>query len=127
MQYKSKIFTVDIEIYNSRLHVFSGCTDEEVIEYITEVFPGAEYKRPNGSAAAFTLVNKDGSEQYMIDFIRHLKRKDARSHKAIAHEVSHTVWEISNDIGLNCGYNNQETFAYLLGYLVQKITEEVFI
>jgi len=123
---KSKIFSFDIEIYNSRIHVLSGCSDEEVEEYMQSEFPGAEYKRPKASAAAFTMVNRYASEEYVIDFINPLKRNNPVSNKAIAHEASHTVFEISNDIGLAPGYNNQESFAYLLGHIVQKITEEVF-
>ena len=72
------------------------------------------------------MISSEQGEQYLIDFIKPLKLKHPTSHKAIAHEASHTVWEISNDIGLVPGYSNQESFAYLLGYIVQKISEEVF-
>lgn len=124
---KSKIFDFDLEIYNARVHVFHNSTDEEVQEYIEENFTDAVYTRPAGnSATAFVFTHDSYGEQYAIDFIIPLKRNNPESHKTIAHEASHVAWELTNSRGIKCGYDNQEGFAYILGYIVSIINKEVF-
>jgi len=124
---KSKIFDFDLEIYNARVHVFHNSTDEEIKEYIEEKFPNAVYDRPKSNAAtAFIFEHESFGEQYAIDFMIPLKRNSPESHKTIAHEASHVAWELTNSRGIKCNYENQETFAYILGYIVRVINEEVF-
>lgn len=124
---KSKIFDFDLEMYNARVHVFHNSSDDEITEYLLSEFPGAIYERPgNNSATAFVLEHGNCGEHYVIDFIVPLKRKIPESHKTIAHEATHVAWEMSQSRGLKCGYDNQETFAYIVGYIVRKINEEVF-
>jgi hypothetical protein len=126
--HKSKIFDFDLEIYNARVHVFHNSTDEEVKNYIFNLFPDAVYDRPkNNSATAFVFEHESYGEQYAIDFIIPLKRNNPESHKTISHEASHTTYEICNSRGIKCDYYNQETFAYILGYIVKKINEGVFL
>ena len=120
-------FDFDLEIYNARVHVFHNATDEEVKEYIDEHFTDAVYTRPGGnSATAFIFEHANSGEQYAIDFIMPLKRNNPESHKTIAHEASHVTWELTNSRGIKCGNDNQENFAYILGYIVSVINEEVF-
>ena len=124
---KSKIFDFDLEIYNARVHIFHNVTDEEIQEYIQEKFPGAKYERSkNNSAVAFVLEHEKFGEQYAIDFIVPLALKNPESDKTIAHEASHVTWEICNSRAIHCDYENQEGFAYILGYIVKIINEEVF-
>jgi hypothetical protein len=124
---KTKIFSFDIEVFNARVHVFHYCSDDEIREYLTQKFPGAKYERSNNnSATAFVLEHQYYGQQYAIDFILPLKLKDPETHKVISHESTHVAWEISQGRDLRCGYESQETFAYIVGYIVRKIYEEVF-
>ena len=121
------VFDFDLEIYNARIHIFHNCTDEEIKESMNDKFPDAVYERPrNNSATAFVLEHENCGEQYAIDFIIPLKRNNPESHKTIAHEASHVTWEVINSRGIKGDYYNQENFAYILGYIVRKINEEVF-
>lgn len=124
---KSKIFDFDLEIYNARVHVFHNSTNEEIQKYIQENFTDAKYER-SGHNAAVTVVfeHENGAEEYAIDFLVPLALKNPESDKTIAHEASHVAWEVCNSRGIHCNYENQESFAYILGYIVKIINQEVF-
>ena len=125
MKEKSKSFIFTVDVYNARVHILYLLSDEEVKDYIDENFPGAEYIRTGNKAAHSCVIECDGYAEYFIDFILAVRNK-IYLHDTIAHEAHHITQYISDDRGIKSDRGNPEPEAYLLGYIVRKITEGIF-
>lgn len=125
MKEKSKSFIFTVDVYNARVHILYLLSDEEIKTYVDENFPGAVYNR-NGTKAAFSgAIDADGYCEYFVDFIYSPKNK-IYLHDTIAHEAHHITQYIFDDRGVKSDRENSEPEAYLLGYIVRKITEGIF-
>lgn len=125
---KSDLFTFDIDMYFARVHIAHNISTDEIEKYVSKNFPGLKYKRPAGkSAFSFTVEAPDQASQYVIDFIIPLKKNSPVSQRTISHEAYHIAQDIADTVGIKMDYNNQEPHAYLLGHIVEKINEKLFV
>lgn len=117
-------FIIDIDIYASRIHILHNHSTEQFNEYLQQNFNGIEYTRKeNNAATTMIFTYDDGPQEYIIDFNSRMKRSNPFDAGIISHEASHVVFEICERLGIRYGIENQEAFAYLHGYIVQKIYE----
>ena len=127
MQYKSKSFSFDVDIYNTRVNILYLFSDEQLQKYIEDNFPGAVYKRtPGATAAAMTFIHSSGAEEPLIDFLTPFKIKDPKAHSTISHETIHVAWDILETHGIIIDSQNHEALSYLVGFIVKKINEGLF-
>jgi hypothetical protein len=117
-------FVFDVEIYSARIYVLYNNTLEETKSFFKDFFPGVNHNRIIGyEASTIVCVREDGLQEYIIYFRRKPRKKSAFDHGTISHEVCHVVFEISDRISLYYSYDSQEAFAYLHGFITQKIIE----
>lgn len=127
MQYKSKIFSFELEIYKAEIIIFHGCTVREVQKYFDKNLKGVRFERkPEWCAMSFICMAENGYEVYCIDFTFPLKLKSAADHNTIVHEAFHTLCKIFEARGIELDYEEQEVFTYPLGFIVEKINAGLF-
>ena len=116
---------IEIPIYNRNIVVGSDCTCAEykewikttlecgnridtILDTVNELFAdGRRYKA--------STVNIQNAE-----LLLHFRDK---SPGVIAHEAFHITYAILDDAGIKLSFKSDETFAYLIEYLVTEITE----
>ena len=128
---KNKGFSIPLEIYPYTVFVSFGdaknfiqlfkedrymnkITDDEIKEILSHFNEDNEY-------AALTLPLNSGN--VLIHF--YLKNQDNYLFNTISHESLHTVRMIMDRVGMKLNSKNDEAFCYLLGYIVEKIIEEI--
>jgi len=125
---KSKIFNFQLDTYKTKIIIFHNCPQERINKYLDKNYKGLIYERnPKHQASSFVCEHSNGYEEYCIDFICPLKKNDPGSYNTIVHESFHVLCNIFEARGINLVYGESEVFTYPLGYIVQKIIEEVFV
>ena len=126
---KNKGFKIDLSIYPYTIFVSFGD-----VENFREIFKEDKYmcdfkedeildifKHFEGDYAAQTLPLNNGN--ILIHF--YLKNQDMYLFNTISHESLHAVRMIMDRVGMKLNSKNDEAFCYLLGYIVEKIIEEI--
>lgn len=113
MSKKTIIHEFDPQIYPRLLWVVKGGSLEEIRK--TLEFPELDEDQENGGAVTIPVRRKTDSRLgYCVWFP---KSGDIRRGDWIAHESTHVAICIFNDIGGNITYEDQEPFAYLVGWV----------
>ena len=111
MNKKTTIHEFNPSIYPRRLWVVKGGT----LEGIKEVFECSDNLEMDGQGAVTFGVRRkeDSLLGYCVWFPQ---VGDMRKGDWIAHESSHVAMCIFNDVGATVQFDNQEPFAYLVGW-----------
>ena len=117
-------FSIQVEIYDCRLHVLSGASDEDFELYIFQHFRQL-IERTTSQGTCWTIFDDKGKEHYLIDLHGKMK-KDGECINLIVHEALHVTFAIADRIKMPYSIDFDEPFCYLHGWLVQKIFEGVF-
>lgn len=112
-----KIYQFDPQIYPRKLWVSVGTSTEELNEKFVE-----EIKDIDDSADAETWPVQQKEPLLGGVLIRFSDLKDMRPDN-IAHEATHAALEIFDYVEARIQYDNQEPFAYLVGWVVKCIDE----
>lgn len=108
---KTNKFTLEIHPYNSYLTViFSEDVDQTMLQ-ISEKIGLEEDESRNGDG--WFLEESDGS--YII-ILSHTPTPDV-----VAHEALHAVFAVLKRAGIRHSEENDETFTYVLGFIVRNI------
>ena len=111
VNYKLTSSKVSIPVYIGTLYIHSGS-----IEELEENYPLDNLK--NYNAYSFSGQSKeDGPIEYHIAF-----RSNA-SPGTVTHECFHFVCNMFNDRGVKFDYDNNEPFAYMMGWAVETCTK----
>ena len=89
-------FTIDIEIYDSTIHILNNVPDTEYNSYMKVYFDEVPDRLPN-VGCTWTIQDKNNKEHYVIDFQKKLK-KDAECMNIIVHESLHVAFAIAEKI-----------------------------
>ena len=117
-------FLIDIDVYTSHIHILHNHSTEQFNDYLQQNFKGIEFLRKECNAATTMIFTyDDGPQEYVIDFNSKMKKGNPFDTGTIAHEALHVTFEICERLGIRYDIENQEAFAYLHGYIVQKIYE----
>lgn len=119
-----KSFIIDIEIYDSKVHVLYDATDEEFSRYMFDNFK-VKKDRLQTSAACWLITSGNGVTR-LVDFRTKLKQ-DAYSVNTIVHESDHVAFEMMKELSIPYVYETtDEVHCYLCAFIAGKIYEEVF-
>lgn len=107
---------IPADIYPCNIYIFEGFTWETAQEHLEKIYSdykiimkGSEFTNPG-----YTIRFPDGS---VIILIREFNVN------IIAHEAFHAVEAIMEYIGCELTNSSSEPWAYLLGYIVEKMIE----
>lgn len=119
-------FTVNIEIYESRVHVLHNIEDDDFKVYCKIHFDNIPDRTDGGnSGTCWTILDKADKEHYVLDFRKRL-RKDSESINLISHEVNHAVNSILDKVDIHYNVDNDEPYCYLMGHLMEKVFKGLF-
>lgn len=112
-----KVYQFDPQIYPRKLWVAVGVPTEELNEKFVD-----EIKDMDDSYDAETLPIQQKEPLLGGVLVRFENLKSMRPDN-IAHEATHAALEISDYVDARIQYDNQEPFAYLVGWVVKCIDE----
>lgn len=116
-----KLIIIPSTIYPCNVYVFLGCKPKFIVEQVGKFYP--DYDKDFSSEEVF-----EGNIAYTIGYpdgsvLIHIDKDRSNNIGIIAHEAFHATEFIMSFIGLPHSEDSSEAFAYLLQYLVTKITE----
>ena len=124
---------IPIEIYDYDLIYSQNQTNEELIKsvYKYRKSNGITEKIPNGAlellkmdnGEALTIMNND--KMIVIRIFKHSSKLLPSFLNSVAHEIFHAVNEVMDYINMTLDRNNEEAYAYLTGFLMEKIIRGV--
>lgn len=111
---KAKIHEFDLDIYPRKIWVTFSCPKEVLNDFFEENFEGLDY---TCDAATYSCrrLKPDIKAGELILF----ENKKAMTTGNIAHEACHAALDIIQYIGGKVDFDNQEYFAYLVGYIAK--------
>lgn len=116
----TKFFTVYIPIYETYIEVYVSDDIANTSKAAEDKYP--EYLKPYKGAdkcmGLFRCSDETASMYWMF-----LKKKT--SINTLVHECVHATSRILYDRGIPINYDNDETFAYLHGYIVEQIHKQI--
>lgn len=112
-----KVYQFDPQIYPRKLWVAVGVPTEELNEKFVD-----EIKDMDDSTDAETLPIQQKEPLLGGVLVRFENLKSMRPDN-IAHEATHAALEIFDYVDARIQYDNQEPFAYLVGWVVKCIDE----
>ena len=121
-----KIKNVTVEIHNE-MYLIDVVWIVGAYEYYQKV-SRRKYKVKMDSEQKFfggeclIVTEEDGSDPFVVIWIPEISFTP-NNYDAIVHELSHATFHILNIVGIKIDPENQEPFAYLLGYLVRATLE----
>lgn len=110
---------IEFDTYPVILHVFVGCTDEEIQAYLDDN-ACTNYKdlfTITENDEALFVYEKNSNEIY-------LRFREIEYPSIVAHEALHATIYIMRYIGTRLSRSSEENYAYLLQYIMDKIYEE---
>jgi hypothetical protein len=110
--------------YPSRFGVLFTSKRED---YIENYFPNRESHLPIHYGHSFILGEKVGSifKNCVVVAFNIDCEVNKVTHGVIAHEVMHAVHEILTTIGMKLSNDSEEAYAYLTGWLIDKVYKVV--
>lgn len=115
-------FRIDVPIYKTGVHFLIGETDEVCREYVRKKTHGhwKEGVPLDEGARARVLLHES-----RLSFVR-IQEEDLADIPVIAHELAHCAFFILREVGISpIIYENEESFCYLLEFLLTKFQEKV--
>lgn len=113
------------QIYPRRIWVVKGCNEQFIKDKFTERL-GEEivFENTEGNESACTVLpnvrlKSSGNYGYLVYIQSRLSVRD------IAHESAHVATELFSEIGAYLTPDNQEPFAYLVGWVADCINQVV--
>lgn len=119
---KSKVITLDLEIYPREVWLIFNPTVEEIDRLFEPRHTSNLYISDTAIASTLSLVRKSNNK--LGELIVFFKSDEVDS-SIIAHEALHATFDICNDVGITLSADNQEPIAYLLQYIVGFIDKEL--
>ena len=113
---------IPIDIYNTDLIFITGTKDDlkAALEYYLgnknskEVYTVMTENISNINSGKSTFLNS----REIVLWIPNPKDK-----ATLAHEIFHTVYYIMEKVGISLCHESDEAYAYLIGYITNKVTE----
>ena len=116
---KFRIYEFHPQIYPRRLWVAKGGTFEDIKTRFA-AYNGEELGEPSDAIAVTYIVQTRDDNRYLGHLIWFPSAKDMTS-SIMAHEAFHASMDLFGMIGCKMHYDNQEPFAYLVGWVVDCI------
>jgi hypothetical protein len=113
---------ITFDTYPVILHVFVGCTPEEIQIYLDQN-NCTNYKdifNLSDNDEAIFAYEKNSNEIY-------LRFREIEYPSIVAHEAFHVTAHIMRYVGIRLSRNSEEAYAYLLQYIMDKIYEDAEI
>jgi len=122
-----------IDTYNTQYDIdFVVANSKVTLEELRELYYYADEEElddtwDNGGATTCLLKRK--SDNTVVVLIRYMGRSQYRSSgdklldivNIASHEATHVAIDIYNSVGATIDVENQETFAYFVGYITERI------
>ena len=112
---KTVVYEFDTAIYPCLIWVSA----QQEKEGLSDIFIGEIEELGEGYHADVSIMNKKEGGRFGILIRAHSKKN--LTTKVIAHEAYHAAQEIFHYVGSVANYEDQEPFAYLLGYIAECI------
>lgn len=122
-----KTFIIDLDMFESYVHVLDCVSDEEFDTYVYNNFNKQKIERTCTTAACWSLRDSDSRTQFLLDFRKKLK-KDAYSINTITHESLHATNGIlnKNSVFFSKDDGVEEVYCCLCSYITGKVYEGIF-
>ena len=110
-------------IYPRRVWVVRGLNQNEIQDFLSLrngdsiVFDDTEGNEPLCTVFPYIKLRENGKYGILVLISEKISVSD------IAHESTHVAMEIFNDLGAIITYDNQEPFAYLVGWVADCINQ----
>jgi len=117
-------FTINIEIYDCRIHVLNSVNDHDFELYMFQHFKML-LKRISGQGTCWTITDTKGKEHYLLDLKIPMK-KNPDCINLLVHEALHVTFAIAEKIKMPYTIDFDEPFCYLHGFIVQKLWEGIY-
>ena len=103
--------TIEIPIYNREIIMLSG-NQQDCIKWIGEEYGLYTQWNANASGYFVSTANSGGSGFIWCD--------KSTSYATLAHEAFHATHSIMDAIGGNLTHDSEESYAYLIGFIVDE-------
>jgi hypothetical protein len=120
-------FVIEVEFFDSKVHVLDGVSDDEFYTYIYTNFGKQNLERMMTTASYWSIRDKYNKTQHVIDFRQKLK-KDIYSFDTIVHESQHATIGILklNSIPLSEDDGVEEVYCRLCAFISSRVYDGVF-
>lgn len=110
--------TISLDIYNTNIYVFFD--RKKYDKWEKEILKKEVSKIPSHWASFFVRLFKKQDDGFHTLY-RVIVIDPEELFLAAAHESLHATFDLFDDIKVQFEYQNSEVFAYLLGYITEKI------
>ena len=111
---------VPVDVYNTDVLVSIAQTDEELYNSIgSEHFTKEDFEECYNDWTMDARVVSHPTKGFIIMRFRNI----IEEHGIIAHEAFHAAYTLLDKVGMRCNYETEEAYAYLIGFLTNKIAE----
>lgn len=121
--------TIDIDIYGTKVGFVFGQkenavylnADKDEIELVYDCLEEVDFKYESSHNSGATLELGPP-----IVYMPHFDLFNSGSVGVLAHEITHVTYLILRDVGMELTDSSQEAYAYLNGYITEKVYDYIF-
>ena len=118
---KCKVHEFDPQIYPRKLWVVKGGEFDNLKEMFTQADEDELQFKDSSAAVTIPVVTKD--EKRLLGELIYFTSGNQMKYDYIAHEATHAALDIFYQMGCQVHYDNQEPFAYLVGWIADCIDQ----
>lgn len=115
------IYTIKVDVWRFEVIVLTGMTQKEAFSYLElEKEPEVEH------ATGLTIVNLPANKKEGLHCVAAWFEQEFPPVNLVTHEIFHVAYYILDFRGLGLSRASEEAFAYLIDYLIQEISINIW-